>query len=565
MSLVAAEITRFLASAEPGVLCIRGKWGVGKTFAWKHHLADAIAAGQMAMSGYSYVSLFGLNSLEDLRFAVFENTVDRQHAVAGADADTFQTLLTKGITKGRKARPLLDIVLPLFKGQAVASAIYRSAFLLVRDQLVCLDDLERAGPGLAIRDVLGLASFLKEERRCKVVLLLNDERLGTEAAEFANQIEKVADLTLLFAPSSAEAAEIALREEDDLSRLLRSRSVSLGITNIRVMLKTARLARRLAEVLKERDTSVIDQAVTMLVLASWSVQQPSVAPPLTFLRDYNSVAYHMRRQNAQPDADEQRWQEAIKGYPFSHADELDRIVIEGATAGYFEERALAAAAREAEERHRHNQRDSQFSRIWQDMYHGSLVTDDDAFLDALRDAGTAEARWISPLNINSAIRLLRENDRAAEADALVRDYVTAHDEDRAEFFDIGNHHFSRDDRLDDGLRDAFAERAARHVDTRDPMDVLRSIGERRGWDRSDASVMARCSADDFERMFEALSGKILKPAIQTLLQMGRSGEPASAGVTDSSVAALRRIAAKSPLRARRVAALGVNLNDAEAG
>ncbi|MDY0966411.1 hypothetical protein [Sphingomonas sp. CFBP9021] len=561
MNLVAAEIARFLASADPAVLCIRGRWGVGKTFAWKRHLADAIAGHQLAMLGYSYVSLFGLNSLEDLRFAVFENTVDRDHAVTGADADTFQTLLAKGISSGRKARPLLEILLPFFKGQGVASAIYRSAFLFVRDQLVCLDDLERAGPGLAIRDVLGLASFLKEERRCKVVLLLNDERLGDEAAEFADQIEKVADLTLLFAPTATEAATIALCKSDDLSRLLHERSVSLGITNIRVIAKAARLAQRLAELLNGHDTSIVDQAVTTLVLASWAVQQPSFAPPLSFLREYNSVAYFMRLQDGQPDADEQRWQAAIGDYPFSHADDLDRIVIEGAVAGYFHEAQLAAAAAEAQERHRQKQGDSEFSRVWQDMYHGSLATGDDEFLDALRDASIAEARWISPLNINSAIRLLRENGRGIEADTLVREYVTAHDRERSEFFDMGSHHFSREDRLDDVLRDAFAERAARQVDAREPMDVLRALGVRRGWDRSDILVMARCSADDFERMFEALSGAVMKPAIQTLLQIGRLGDDSAEGITEAAVAALRRIAAKSPLRARRVATLGVDLQD----
>lgn len=561
MNLVAAEIARFLANAEPGVLCIRGRWGVGKTFAWKRHLADAISAGQFAMPAYSYVSLFGLSSLEDLRFAVFENTVDRQHAIKGADADTFQTLLTKGLATGRKARPLLDIVVPLFKGQGVANAIYRSAFLLVRDQLLCLDDLERAGPGLAIRDILGMASFLKEERRCKVVLLLNDERLGNEAAEFADQIEKVADLTLLFAPAPTEASAIALPGDDELSRLVRARSISLGITNIRVIVKTAKLARRLTGLLEGRHASVVDQAVTTLVLASWSVQQPSAAPPLSFMRQYNSVAYIMRLQDRQLDPDEQRWREAIGDYPFGHADDLDRVVIEGAAAGYFDEALLAAAAAEAEKRLRQSQGGDEFSRVWRDMYHGSLVTEDDEFLDALRDAGTTEARWITPLNINGAIRLLRENGRGGDADALIQNYITANDGERPEFFDIRLHHFSRDDQLDDGLRDAFDDRAARHVDSRDPLEVLRAIGARRGWDRSDISAVARCSADDFERTFEALSGEVMKPAIQTVLQMGRSGEQASAGITEAALTALRRIAAKSPLRARRVAALGVALND----
>ena len=31
-ALVEKEIERFLASPEPEVLCLRGKWGVGKTY-----------------------------------------------------------------------------------------------------------------------------------------------------------------------------------------------------------------------------------------------------------------------------------------------------------------------------------------------------------------------------------------------------------------------------------------------------------------------------------------------------------------------------------------------------
>lgn len=189
------------------------------------------------------------------------------------------------------------------------------------------------------------------------------------------------------------------------------------------------------------------------------------------------------------------------------------------------------------------------------------LTDDDVFLDALRDAGTAEAAWISPLNINSAIRLLREGGRGGEADALVRDYVAAHDGEPPEFFHIGSHHFDRDDLVDDGLRVAFAERAEQHVDVRDPMVVLQSLGARRGWDRADLAMMARFTPDEFERMFEALSGVTMKPAIETVLRMGRSGEEASAGMAEAAMTALRRIAAKSPLRARRVAALGVRLDD----
>jgi len=68
------EIKRFLAVDTPEVICVRGKWGVGKTFAWNRYLTAARGSGAIKLERYSYVSLFGINSLEELRYAIFENT-----------------------------------------------------------------------------------------------------------------------------------------------------------------------------------------------------------------------------------------------------------------------------------------------------------------------------------------------------------------------------------------------------------------------------------------------------------------------------------------------------------
>jgi hypothetical protein len=90
-ALVEAEIRRFLASDVPEVLCIKGRWGVGKTFAWLKYLGEAQRAGELKANAYAYVSLFGLNTLDDLRFAIFENTVTAEHALKGADVGTSLT------------------------------------------------------------------------------------------------------------------------------------------------------------------------------------------------------------------------------------------------------------------------------------------------------------------------------------------------------------------------------------------------------------------------------------------------------------------------------------------
>jgi Cdc6-like AAA superfamily ATPase len=67
------EIARFLKGNEPAVLCVTGEWGVGKTYLWRSVLDDLRKSNGLSLARYSYVSLFGLNSLDDVRASLFEN------------------------------------------------------------------------------------------------------------------------------------------------------------------------------------------------------------------------------------------------------------------------------------------------------------------------------------------------------------------------------------------------------------------------------------------------------------------------------------------------------------
>ena len=74
--LIENEIHRSLATREPEVICIKGYWGVGKTFAWNRYLEQARnRKNGIALKHYAYVFLFGITSLEELKYAIFENTL----------------------------------------------------------------------------------------------------------------------------------------------------------------------------------------------------------------------------------------------------------------------------------------------------------------------------------------------------------------------------------------------------------------------------------------------------------------------------------------------------------
>src|SRR5947209_4990449 len=80
MSIIPArrEIERFLRSATPEVLCFKGKWGVGKTYAWNEFLKRAKAEQGIALKRYAYVSLFGIGTIEQLKMSTVENTIERE-------------------------------------------------------------------------------------------------------------------------------------------------------------------------------------------------------------------------------------------------------------------------------------------------------------------------------------------------------------------------------------------------------------------------------------------------------------------------------------------------------
>lgn len=239
LALVRNELNRFLKEPEAEVLALRGKWGVGKTYSWNRILEDANRCNEISRERYAYLSLFGISSLDELRFSLFEQSIDRQLIGKQPTLATFRDNAAQlSLSLGRRAWKLASST-PFMK--SVSPALEAVSFFSIRDTLICLDDLERRSKSLSARDVLGLVSLLKEQRNCKVVLLLNDGEDGLE--EFEKYREKVVDVELLFAPTAKECSEVAFVGADPLYQSIGELSQKLEITNIRTLKKIERLVR----------------------------------------------------------------------------------------------------------------------------------------------------------------------------------------------------------------------------------------------------------------------------------------------------------------------------------
>lgn len=550
-AIVRAEIERFLQSLAPEVLCISGKWGVGKTYSWQTFFKEAETTGQVGLKRYGYVSLFGLATLGELRNAIVENTV-----MAGSstvpDASSLHDIFRKGEEFARKSRPALEVAAGFFRIKDAGDALYRAAFLTVRNQIICFDDLERAGKTLEMRDILGLASMLREQRQCKVVLLLNKERTDPkQSEELERQLEKVVDTFLVFEPTSAEATAIAIAGTDLVAEKLRDRLIALNVTNMRVMKKIERWARLVEKELHGFEPEVVAQAVMTVVLAGWCFLQPDLAPSLDFIRKFNSMN-GLLRPDEEP-AERKTWRKILSGYGYGSTGELDALIIDGVSVGYFRGDELRTSAGTISERLKHAGRKDSFSQAWK-LFHSSLTTDDDEILDAMYAGASENLTEISPVNMNSGLRFLRRYGRSAQASELVARYIDAN-RGRPDFFSRWNRFF-HDDPVDEELLAAMEAERSLIVDARDPAEILKQMTRTNSCNPDeDAARLSRLSADELEKLFDDHAADNVKGMMEWADRLAR--QPGADVLRASLNEALWRIAARSPMRADRLRSWGV--------
>ena len=534
-----------------------GQWGVGKTFAWNQYLRSAISANEVGLKRYSYVSLFGQNSLEALKYAIFENTLPISQVETGPSLDTLNERVSFLEKNWRKALGFIGL---LPQVESYLPAVARGLFLTVRDQIICIDDLERAGDELPVKDVMGLVSFLKEQRKCKVVLLLNDEELQSEAAtDFRTQLEKVSDVEMRFEPTSKEAAEIGVDQSVSFRESFVKTSENLGIINIRVLRKTLRLTKRLEELLQGHDKRILEAAVPSMVLFGWVVYQPKLAPSIDFIKDFNPFSHVLNKQA--PESEEsKKWRPVLAAINFTNFDELDLLLLESVEAGYFDPEKLEKMAIECDKKWTASDQDNSFSAAW-DKYHGSFSCNQDEVLDAMFSAAKSGAKAISPSNLDSTLGLFRKFGRDAQADEIIAHYIKERGDEKRDFYDPSRSAFLN---LHDAkFKKAFEDKLVSYKDSRLPEDILWDIAKNSGWNPEDIQTLASISVDEYFAMFKKLTADKLRVTTSQALKFRRYGntDPQQQEVSARAEEALKRIAAECEINKMRVASYGVTVDE----
>jgi hypothetical protein len=560
IELIESEIRRFLSSTEPEVICIRGRWGVGKTFAWNRYLGEARAAHQIGLKRYAYLSLFGLTSLEELKFSIFENSVPSDKEAE----PNLETLKSNAIGVadhlGRKAVWFAQ-QLPWVKNHI--GGLGPVWFLSVKNTIICVDDFERRGDRLAVRDVLGLVSNLKEHKGCKVVLILNDEALEADKPEFEKYLEKVVDASLKFAPSPTDCARIALSATTETSVLLKESCVALGISNIRVIKRIERAIRQIQPLLKEFDRNVMTQAVQSLTLLGWSVLEPKLAPPLDYLeKSRGADLFGVSKPETVPE-NEAAWNALLDAYHWQTMDDFDRVLRDGIQNGCFDPALVKTRASELDAKITASKSNASFEDAWS-AFHDSFADNQEAVLDAIYQAFVQTIQYRTPLDLNGTVWLFKKLGRRTQAADLIRQFVATRG-DKRKLFDLDRFPFR--DRIDepDVIR-AFNEKCATLKDETSPAETLLSIARTRGWNEDDITMLSTLPVDEYFKILRGSEDQILMDTLDACLQFDRIANATipMKEISKRAKQALKRIGQESAINALRVKKYGVDANAADA-
>lgn len=555
LSLVRKELNRFLAEADAEVLALRGKWGVGKTFSWNRILEEANRSGPICRQRYAYLSLFGISSLAELKFSLFEQSIDRQLIGKQPTLATFQDNAAQlSFSLGRKAWRLA-ISTPYMK--SVSPALEAVSFFSVRDTLICLDDLERRSESLSARDVLGLVSLLKEQRNCKIVFLLNDGEDGLE--DFEKYREKVVDVELLFDPTAEECAEIAFDSAEPLYQSIGELSQKLDITNIRTLKKIERLVRLVKHRLNNLEPEVVRQIVHSLVLYGWChyrAGDPSI-PPLDYVQKIGYALFGLGDKENISD-DKKAWHSKLQNYGYQVTDELDEILARAVKTGYIVDADFDKAAEEKNLQIVAAKATGSFTDAWR-TYHDSFDNNQDNVISALHESFKVNAKYITPLNLNGTVQLFRELGEDEKAEELIESFIKARASE-PEIFNLSGYPLAGEI-TDKKVRDAF-DKAYEGASIREsPKQVLMRLSDSNGWSHQDEIVLAETTVDEYYELFKTESGDHLTEMVNACLRFGRfsNANERQKQIAENAEKALARIGKESAINALRVRKFGIEL------
>lgn len=238
------------------VIGLTGEWGIGKTHFWKNFYKEK--RSELGCQKYAYISLFGIDSLDSLKYEIAIQT----QATSTDKKDSKKNLKIKSlftfITNNVKIPDIQSNGFALSIGQNIITG---ALFSLVKDTIICIDDLERKSDNLDIKDIMGLISHLKTEKNCKVVVILHQDKTDNQFQEYKEKVfDEIVHLTENFSIIKT------IIDDDEMIDIYEEFYQKLAVKNIRFYERVKRDYQEIIESVDDLSLSSKDSILRNLLI-----------------------------------------------------------------------------------------------------------------------------------------------------------------------------------------------------------------------------------------------------------------------------------------------------------
>lgn len=502
-----SALIRLITSPEARAMALVGSWGRGKTHLWRHLVAST---PEKPRTKYSYVSLFGLNSLEDLKLAIFQREIDA--GPTPPNPSWWERQRSK--ISGRAVTETVTQLENPWVGNL--NALYRTiAFSRVKGRLICLDDFERKGKDLDPAEVLGLITFLCEERDCAVVLILNDTTMDG-VKDWNKYREKVFHEEVTYRPSTETCIDIILGtdEHNEWYKGARHVLIQLDVSNMRIMSRIKDAIAPLAESFPSAsDATKFQIGATLALYIYCHNASGEGAPPMERALAHHRLAFATKPDNRSDE--EKRWDAILSRLDF-YPDELDLAVTAYVRDGYPDISEFTNQVVRLESAHQANSADQAFTLAWE-AYHNSFDDNTENVVAMFQQAFPAAAPTMHAMNANSTIALMRRLGQDELADAFIVNWIEPRRGARRQELSL------REAQIFGPLTDkaflqALAKAEREETTAPDLNEALDTVARGQGSLDEALQTVSRADPAEIIRWFERNPGRVSRTFITTSMQ-----------------------------------------------
>jgi hypothetical protein len=567
---VRQRLKDFLNDGKPGVLAIKGTWGVGKSHLWREFIGDRIARDEYirGFTGYSYVSLFGATSIADMKRSLYSAKVP-----LGPPRYQFEAHTSKVSTTLLR---WVQVPGDLFRGYGIRGTELWAEVLedkALKNAVLCIDDLERKDRRVTTSSLLGFITELRDERKCKVILLYNEKQAKKDTSishNLAEYREKVIDAEVTLQPKVCECFEIVFpdatyRFEGEVRQVPSFLSTTdtrpllelferMELNNIRVMQKIRSALEYLRGFVEPTCPKAWRVMVRQTAKLCWFHYQHAARFDVGDVDEKLQMIAYSRKISSDKPPDP----EAEKYAPVSAVDYIgepgDKMIVDYIKTGYVDWEKHAESVRRLEEKLNRQALGSEYRALWDKVW-SNFIASDAEVVAAMEKFVAAHHGEMSVSELSQMSSLLEKISPATPTKAILSDKVEKFVTENAdrELDDLDLHAIDRE--LATKIRKMWTSKSP----SKPIGEVLESMTQSGGWNPSDLRFLRTYTEDDYHTWLKASSSEKLLSRLKIFFE--RTGaQPPGPEIARKMKAALYRLVEGSALNKQRLR-IGIGLPD----